>query len=293
MAASSRAFSNKPFGGNTMIKKFFIPVAALMAVLALSGCQSSRDAFKGTTSNAPARTVIAKMAKIQSLQPVLACVRPAMAGKTVAITTATDNTGKTNSVADAGTGNFLPGAMSTNIAIPTLKAAGAQVMSLNSVAGESVLRQLVTPGKLGQMQKTTTRFAPDLYLDTASMSLDFDRTSNFALMIKGFGGYSDTQRATISGGAKLVRADGSLIVDGYSDLKLSVFSTQSGVMLGRVFGNTLASGEAGAGFQQPIQAWTLEYITQLATAGAMVDLSGNPRCQSMYDKIVKPDLVNL
>lgn len=276
------------------MKTILSVAAASVAVIALSGCQTSGSAFKGTTGSAPAKTVIAQTAEIKSLSPLLACVKPAIAGKTIAVAPATDSTGKTNSVADSGTGNFLPGAQTSNFAIPTLRAAGAKVMNLNSVGGESVLRQLVNSSKLRQMQNTTTRNMPDYYLDFASMSLDFDRTTNFSLMIKGFGGYNDTQRATISGGAKLVRADGSLIVDGYGSMKISVFSTQSGLMLGRVFGgDTLATGEAGAGFQQPMQLWTGEYVTQLTTAGAMADMSGNPRCKAMYDKLVQPDVVDM
>lgn len=275
-----------------MNTKLLSITVALVAATALSGCQS-RSAFPGFTSKAPARTVVAQTAEIKSLRPVLSCVRPAVAGKRIAITSATDNTGKGNSVADAGTGNFLPGAQTGNFAIPMLQAAGAKVVSLNNVSGESVLRQLVNARKLQQMQNTTSAKMPDMYLDFSSMTLDFDRSTSFALMIKGIGPYADTQRATISGGAKLVKADGSLEVAGYGGMKLSVYSTQTGVMLGRVFGNTLATGEAGNSFQQPMQLWTGEYITQLTTAMAMTDLPGARHCKSMINKIVQPDVVDM
>ncbi|RYG60128.1 MAG: hypothetical protein EON60_08240 [Alphaproteobacteria bacterium] len=276
-----------------MNAKLLSITVALVAATALSGCQSRGSAFPGFTSKAPARTVIAQTAEIKSLRPVLSCVRPAMAGKRIAITSATDNTGKGNSVSDAGTGNFLPGAQTGNFAIPTLQAAGATVVSLNNVSGESVLRQLVNARKLQQMQNTTSAKMPDMYLDFSSMTLDFDRSTSFALMIKGIGPYADTQRATISGGAKLVKADGSLEVAGYGGMKLSVFSTQTGIMLGRVFGNTLATGEAGNSFQQPMQLWTGEYITQLTTAMAMTDMPGARHCKSMINKIVQPDVVDM
>lgn len=277
-----------------MNMKFLSVMAVLAATSALAGCQSSRDAFPGLTSKAPARKVMAQQAEIKSLMPIAACASSAMAGKRVALSPSKDSTGKTNSVADAGTGNFLPGDQTARAAIPVLRAAGATVMDLSAAStGESVLRQMVSDRKLESIKRVTDRSMPYWYLDFASLTADFDRTSNFSLMFKGFGGYSDSQRATISGGAMLVKADGSRTVDGNGDMKVSVFSTQSGFMLGKVVGNGLATGEAGVGFQQPMQLWTKEFIVPLTTVIAMTDMPAARHCRPMLDKIVPRDLVDM
>lgn len=276
------------------IVKLLVISTLVAAVAALSGCASTTP-YMGLTSKAPARTVMAQMAQIKALDPIKACVKPYTRGKRIGLQPSIDNTGKTNSVADAGTGNFLTGSQTANFAIPMLKdELGVTVQNVNNVSAETIYRQYSTPAVAARRARKFDAATPDYILDVTPMSLDFVNTRNGSVMVKGIGFYSDMQQATISGGAKLIKGDGSQDILGYGGMKLSVFSTQNGLMLGRVFGSVLATGDVGVGMQQPMQLWNGEYVVNITTLEAITNLPGMPaRCGQMLKKIVGPDVVNI
>ena len=270
--------------------------AVLAASAALSGCTATagRNSFAGITNQAPEKVVLAEMATITNLDKVLACVRPYTNGLRIALAQSIDNTGRTNSVSDAGIGNFAPGPQTVIAATKVLQQAGVTVQNLSNYSGENVYRQLITPQKLMALKAVSDKYQPNYYLDTSTLTLDFDRRLTSTLAVKGLGYSIDVTRATLSGGAQLVRADGSRVVDGNGGMKMSVFSSDGGAFVARIFDKALVTGEAGAGRQEPMQLWTAEYVVTITAIKALADIPQVPRrCGEMFKQFVQPDVVTI
>lgn len=277
------------------MKAFFIFI--MLAVCSTLGACASGHGFSGKFSEAPSKhIVVAQMVNIKPLNKVVACMRPALSGKRVAIAAWADGTGKGNAVADAGTGNDLPGATSGDFTIDTLKQAGMKVQDLASVDGESNLRILVTDKAKENLKKKTTSHMPNYYLNGAWTSLDFDRNHSLDIEVAGIGPYLGMQRATMSASVKLVEP-GTMEIAGHGALKMSAYSRQGGVNSAKLFGfggGTLITGQAGLGTQDPLQLMSGDYAAKLATAKAMAQLPHVPqKCGNELDKLVGPDNVSL
>lgn len=276
--------------------RFLMLPALLIMVGLLAGCGGGgKHLFPEHASKSPSHTQMLQLAKIKDLDPVKACVKPSVQGKRVALEPSINNTGRTNSVSDAGTGDFLPGTQTANFAIPLLKdELGMTVQSLTNMNGELAYRQYLTKAAVDERARAFAAAKPDYMLDVTALSLDFTQTRNDTAIVKGIGFYSNMQKATIAGGAKLKKGDGSQDIAGFDGMTLGVYSTQDGLMLGRVFGNILATGEAGVGNQQPMQQWDGEYVVNITTLGSITDLPGMPpECKRLLRKIVGPNYVTI
>ena len=270
-------------------------VCVTATAVALASCGSANSLNKvNTRGDKPQKAVFTQTAQISQLDEVAACVRPYVQGMSVMLTQDKDTTGRTNSVADGATGDYIAEGNNLMFASDLLEKAGFTLKNGLNVAGDSVTRQMVDAVTLDKLKKKSGNSIPDLYLNFAALSLDWDKDFDGSVMIYGFGAYHAMQRATVAGGAWFSKTDGSLDMAGHGALSMSLFSTQGGGLVGKIIDTKLVTADIGGGVQQPMQRWTGEFLVNLTVAKAMTRIPGVPgTCRAKLDELVPTNTVSI
>ncbi|TKW61285.1 MAG: hypothetical protein DI628_01250 [Blastochloris viridis] len=229
-----------------------------------------------------------QFAEVKNLRPVKACLRNSLVGKTATVQASIDNAGKTNAGSEVGSGNFLSGSQTASFVVPTLKnELGMNVQDLMNMSGEFEYRRYLPQSEIAKREAAFAKVKSNFLIDVAPLSLDFTESADISGMIKGLGLYSNFYAATVSGGARVKTNDGSHMVEGAGGMKMKVFSRKDGGMIGRVWGNTLVTGEGGVGMQQPLQLWSGEFVANVSLLDALVNMHSVPKvCSDMFDKVI-------
>lgn len=200
-------------------------------------------------SQAAMPTILKPYAKIENL---LYCIRRTNRLKNVVFSVGpfADSTGKINSTAAGATGNFLPQGGSSSYITDALRQAGAQVVSTY----------------FGQPKRAVH---VDYAINGIFNSLDFGQSTNVDLQIAGVGpillrGWAQlTLTIQLDDAATRINRQIAMI-------QRPVRYQQSGLSVGRTFGNTLVTGTAIHEDQQRLQLEALNGPIALGVADVLM-----------------------
>lgn len=270
-------------------------VCVTATAVALASCTTGNSLSKvSTRGDKPQKAVFTQTAQISQLDAVAACVRPYVKGMSIMLTQDKDTTGRTNSVADGAVGDYIAEGSNLMFAADLLEKAGFTLKNGLNVSGDNITRAMVDARTLEALKQNSGKSIPDLYLNFAALSLDWDKDFDGTVMVYGLGAYHSMQRATVAGGAWFSKTNGSLDMAGHGTLSMSLFSTQGGGLVGKIIDTKLVTADIGGGVQQPMQRWTGEFLVNLTVAKAMTRIPGVPEtCRTKLDELVPTNEVSI
>lgn len=229
-------------------------LASAFVAFGLVGCASPTVQSAGgqTDVNVTKAALPSALPRYSEIDKALTCIRATgrLNRTTFSVGAFADSTGKINSVADGGTGNFLPQGGSSAFVTDALRRAGAQVVS--------------------------TYFGPpsqsvhvDYAINGIFNSLDFGRTASVDMRAGGVGPVIATGWAQLSLTIQLDKAETRLNRQ-ISIIQRPVRFQQYGFGIGRVIDSTLVTGAAGAQNQERLQMEALNGPIALGVADVIM-----------------------
>ncbi|PIZ31368.1 MAG: hypothetical protein COY40_02300 [Alphaproteobacteria bacterium CG_4_10_14_0_8_um_filter_53_9] len=241
-------------------------MASLLTSAVLAGCASQAQTFS-PSARGPSVTRAEMPSKVEGyaeVKSVLACIRNsgALKNTTIAIGVFTDSTDKGNASAPGSTGGYLPKGGSSIVLAQALKETGAKVVDLYENSTEANARQMLgaKPAKVNI----------DFMMNGIFTSLDFGSTLNADVRVAGLGPTATTGYAQLTLGTQLVQ-QGTKVIKQISIVERTVRFTSIGAGTGKVFGNTLVTGNASVTNQERLQFEALNGPIALAAADALVN----------------------